>query len=71
MARPLAHRMVHKGDRPGGGSAWVCLFCPPAAARSPPPWPMPPPRSTQRGADHPAARRLVSVMAAIAPTDGR
>jgi hypothetical protein len=27
MARPLVHRMVHKGDRPGGGSEWTCPFC--------------------------------------------
>jgi hypothetical protein len=28
MARPLVHRTVHKGDRPGGGSGWACPFCP-------------------------------------------
>jgi hypothetical protein len=28
MARPLVHRMVHQGDRPGGGSEWTCPFCP-------------------------------------------
>jgi hypothetical protein len=28
MARPLVHRMVHKADRPGGGSEWACPFCP-------------------------------------------
>jgi hypothetical protein len=29
MARPLVHRMVHMGDRPGfqGGSEWACPFC--------------------------------------------
>jgi hypothetical protein len=29
MARPLVHRMVHTGDRPGfqGGSEWACPFC--------------------------------------------
>jgi hypothetical protein len=28
MARPLVHRMVHQGDRPGGGAEWACPFCP-------------------------------------------
>jgi hypothetical protein len=28
MAGPLVHRMVHKGDRPGGGTEWACPFCP-------------------------------------------
>jgi hypothetical protein len=27
MARSLVHRMVHKGDRPSGGSEWACPFC--------------------------------------------
>jgi hypothetical protein len=27
MWRPLVHRMIHKADRPGGGSEWTCPFC--------------------------------------------
>jgi len=27
MARPLVHRMVHKGDRRAGGVEWACPFC--------------------------------------------